>query len=144
MNIDDEKLDFTTIIKELEEIEYETLAQKAEAQFDTYYKTFLNNFGKDDKGNVVDNETKKDMAMATYNICIQALNNGLNYLEYAYTLSLAMQKASKDYKLEYNSIKLEIMTITNKFIYEMVNNITLGMNDEIIELLKKLNEMENI
>jgi len=140
MNNNDETIDLTKVIEELEGIEYNTLAEKAEKEFGVWYENFFGKFGRDDGGALVDDNTKKEMAIATYTLSLEALNTGLNYLEYAYMLSLAIVEANKTYNLEYTEPVTESMKITNEFIRDIASNINLTLNDKMLELIRNLKD----
>jgi len=80
------------------------------------------------------------MAIATYTLSLEALNTGLNYLEYAYMLSLAIVESNKTYNLEYTEPVTESMKITNEFIRDIASNINLTLNDKMLELIRNLKD----
>jgi len=133
-----ETIDLTNVMEQLEAISYKTLAEKAEQQFGVWYETFFGKFGRDESGALVDDNTKKEMAISTYTLSLEALNTGLNYLEYAYMLSLAIKESNKTYNLEYTEPVTESMKITNEFIYDVVSKIDLTLNDRILEFITDL------
>ena len=138
MEYSDETIDLTKVIEQLESIKYTTLSEKAEKQFGVWYETFFGKFGRDESGALVDDNTKKEMAISTYTLSLEALNTGLNYLEYAYMLSLAIKESNKTYNLEYTEPVTESMKITNEFIYDVVSNIDLTLNDKTLDLINDL------
>jgi len=140
--INDETINLTEIIDELENIKYKTLAEKVQQEFGVYYRTFLNNFGKDEKGNTVDDSIKKEMIIATNSMILESLNIAINHLEYSYLLTLSVQKANSDYNLSYSSNVTDVLKVTNNFIENIVNNIDLKINQEVLEIVKNLKEQE--
>jgi hypothetical protein len=131
-------IDLTEVLNQLDAIDYKTLAEKAEKQFGVWYETFFGKFGRDESGAIVDDNTKKEMAISTYTLSLEALNTGLNYLEYAYMLSLAIKEANKTYNLEYSDEITESMDITNRFVYDVASNIDLTINTSMKDFIMNL------
>jgi len=143
MKMDGETIDLTKVIEELDSVDYTTLAEKAEKQLEIFFTTFSEQYDTNAEGDNIANETKKDMIRVTYNTSIQVLNTGLNYLEYAYLLSLSIKKMLEKYDLTFNETQEKAMIITDKYIKDLADGIDLGVNQEVLELLNKLKEESN-
>jgi len=139
----DEEIDLTSIIEQLDSIDYKTLGEKARQNFDVYYTQFKEQFTIDDKGSETSHDTKSEMINATYTMSLESLNNALQYLEYSYTLILAIKKASDEYDLYPDDVRREAMELTNNFVEDIVNNVNMDINTKVSKLLLKLKESEN-
>lgn len=138
IDTDEDTIDLTKVIEELEDIDYHTLAEKAQKGFSAWYTNFFSKFGRDESGAALSDDVKKDMAVATYTMSLEALNTGLNYIEYAYLLSLSIAEANKTYNLEYSENVSSAMKITADYTEEVASNINLSLNDKMLDLLNDL------
>jgi hypothetical protein len=137
------EIDLTSILEELDAIDYKTLGEKARNNFDVYYTQFKEQFSIDDEGNETSHETKSEMINATYTMSLESLNNALQYLEYSYTLILAIRKASDEHNLYPDDLRRDAMALTNNFIETAVDNVNMDINKDLSKLLIKMKESEN-
>jgi hypothetical protein len=142
-NLTEDELNLEDVIKELEDIDYTTVAEKAEQQFDKFYTMFGANFAEEAAKHDTPDETRREMIISTYNLSIQSLNTALNYIEYAYTLSLSIQKKLEEHDMTFTLPTLKAMDITNNFLKEVASNINLTLSSDLIPLLNDLKEEDS-
>jgi len=136
----DEAVDLTSILEDLEAIDYKTLGEKARNNFEVYYTQFKEQFIIDEEGKETSYETKSEMINATYSMSLESLNTALQYLEYSYTLILAIKRASEEYNLYPDELRKDAMQLTNNFVENVVNNVNMDINTELSTLLLKMKE----
>ena len=143
VDIMSEEIDLTSILEDLEAIDYKTLGEKARNNFEVYYTTFKEQFAIDEEGNDTSYETKSEMINATYTMSLESLNNAMQFLEYSYTLILAIKRASDEYDLYPDDIRKDAMQLTNKFVEDVVNNVNMDINTDLSNLILKMRENNN-
>ena len=139
----DTKINIEDVIAELDNIEYTTIAEKAEKQFKIFFTKFGEEYSKNSIGDTVNDSVKKDMTVATYNMSLQAMNQAMNFLEYAYLLTLSVNKTISDYDLTFDESTTKAMEITDKFISGVAKEVRLDFNDEVKELIKNIKTKDN-
>ncbi len=131
-------VDLDSMINELNEIDYKTLAEKTIQLFPEFYTKFKNEFTEDST-----NEDKQEMIKTTYAMCLELLNTTLSQLEYTYLLTLSIAKAIEEFGITFNELEAESMELTNKFIKHIASNITMTLGGDVSKLLTKMKDMEN-
>jgi len=137
------EVDLTAILDELDAIDYKTLGEKARNNFDVYYTQFKEQITINEDGSDTSQDTKLEMINASYSMSLESLNNALQYLEYSYTLILAIKKASDEYNLYPDDIRNDAMKLTNEFVEGIVNNVNTDINADLSTIILKMRDNDD-
>ena len=144
MENDRSEISLEEVLKQLDEVTYENVAEKMESNFDEFYATFIeqyNNTLTQNTGftNDIDLlEFEKEMIVSTYSLALESLNNAMNMLEYSYALSKSIEKVCLDKDLKFNEYVARAIVITNGYIKQAAQNMELSIHNDVADILKEL------
>lgn len=134
-----EEITLQEVIDEINNMDYTTLAEKANKTFNTYYTKFKENFLKE-LNSSNSNDVKVQLVMTTYSTMLQMFNTGLNQIEYAYLLTLSVKDIISDMNVNLPDTTNQSVSFSYDYINKIANGIELSMDTKVIEFLENIKQ----